>query len=338
MFSFLVSLPLILFAQNKIEQKKLPFIESITSDTLKSNYEQIIFTYDQNNRVTNIIKTKCKTKKLSPNDPFPLIDTIEIQQFNYTKKNINPISRKITQFEYDPVDQQSLWKNIEIQVFLYKDGKHIQDSIIYKENRLHLDEDNIDNDKAINWKGTYKYSSRSIKYILDRNYLKIRDGGSPYGETTELLINGQQNIEKEAEEAFFKPHSASNPPYFTFTKFDNAFNPFRYLNIAGVIPNDKISFSFNANGLISNVDDDEDISSLGNTDFNWYYLNQNNIINYTITRGETDSPFQDIIQQSYIYNQLNLPVQCFTEIRKEFKNDGRLIDKYQKHFTFRYRN
>lgn len=332
LFSFLASLPLVLFAQ-----KKLPFIESITSDTLKGKYQQIIFNYDQNNRVKNIIKTKCKTEKSSPNDPFPLIDTIEIQQFNYTKKNKNPISRKITQFEYDPVDQVSYWTFIQQQVLIYKEGKHIQDSIANKQNRLHLVEDNPANDKVYYWKGTFKFLNSSIKYILNFNYLTKRWGDYDRGETTELLINSQQNIEKDATEPFFKSHSSSNPPYFTYTKFDKGINPFSYLNISDIFPHQKNSFSFDGDQMIDD-EFDEYLKSMG-TDFNWYYFNKNNITSYTVTRGETDSPFKDSINLSYAYNQFNLPVQCFAEVSVGYNKDGgRTVSYNKKRFTFRYRN
>jgi hypothetical protein len=90
-FSFLAFLPLVLFAQNK-----LPLIESITSYTLKGKYQKLIFAYDQDNRVTNIFETKCKTPKASKTDGLPLIDTVSVQNFNYAGSSNQPFSL----FEY----------------------------------------------------------------------------------------------------------------------------------------------------------------------------------------------------------------------------------------------
>ncbi|PJE48182.1 MAG: hypothetical protein CUR34_01535 [Sediminibacterium sp.] len=324
-------LPLFLFAQ-----KKLPLIQSITSDTLYGKYQQISFIYDRFDRVTDIIKTNCKTTKTSPNDVFPLIDTVTIQQFNYVGKSKSPISRKITNYEFDPVDQVSYWTFIQKQVFIYKEGKHIQDSITNKVNRLRLEEDHIDNDKPYYWKGRLEYSNKALKYILNTNYLTRRKYDYAQGETTELLINSQQNIAKEAEEPFMKSHSSSNPPYFTYSKFDKAINPLGYLNISSIFPHENISFSYDTDGLIGI--EDQEIFNNDYSVFKWYYLNQNNILTYTITRGDTDSPFKDIIHLSYTYNQFNLPIECIALIHKEFTRDGRAVGKYEKRFTFSYRN
>lgn len=330
--SIFALLPIVLFAQ-----KKLPFIESITSDTLNGKYQQLSFKYDQYNRVTDIFKIEYKLQKTSPNDPFPLIDTVLNQKFSYIGRSKNPIAKKITDYKFDPVEQQSLWSLIKNEIFLYKNGKHVQDSIVLKQNRLKLEEDHIDNDKAINWKGLFKYTDHAITYILDMNYLTKRWGVDyDNGETTEILINSQGNITKEAEEPFYKSHSSSSPPYFTFTKFDKSINPFSYLNIAPYIPNGKISLSYNERNLIK--EEELEINLSDNTNFNWYFLNQNNIITYSITRGETNSPIKDIINLSYTYNQFNLPVQCFAVIRKEMEKYGTHLSTLQKRFTFRYRN
>ncbi len=323
-------IPQVLFAQNK-----LPYIENITSDTLNGKYQHIIFTYDQNNRLTNIIETNCKTQKKSPTDVFPLIDTVSIQTFSYTGRSKNPVSRKITHFKFDPVEKAPYWTYIQKTVFIYRKGKHVQDSIMNKTNRLRTDEDNIDNDKPYYWKGKIEYSNKAIEYHVDRNYLSKHKYESTYGSTTEILINNQHNIEKESEEELIKSHTAPNPPYYTYTKFDKAINPFSYLNIAGSIPNEKIYLSYNINYLIGEKLDNEEP---GYTDFNWYFFNQNNIISYAITRYDTDSPFSDLIHLSYNYNKFNLPTQCIAEIRKVYTSDSSLVSTYQKRFTFRYRN
>lgn len=321
-------LPLVLFAQNK-----LPLIQSITSDTLKDKYHQLIFTYDQDNRVTRIIDTRCKLKKTISNTLLPSIDTVSIQQFNYDGSSSKPISRKITGFEFNPTLKAPIWTYIEIDVFIYKEGKHIQDSIIYKENNANLKAENTD--KVYNWQGTLDYSNNAFKYLLDRNYLTRRMYDYQYGSTTEFLINKQQNIEKEAEKELIKSYSSSNPPYYTYTKFDEAINPFHYLNIAEIFPNEKLVLSFDVDGLIGKK---EDYINQGYTHFNWYYFNKNNVTNYSITRGETDSEFEDVIQLSYSYNQFNLPTQCSANIRKQYKSSGSLVSTHQKRFTFRYRN
>jgi hypothetical protein len=199
-----------------------------------------------------------------------------------------------------------------------------------------VEENNIDNDKVRNWRGTINYSSKSLLYKLEFNYLTKRWGDYDQGETTELLINSQQNIEKEASEPFFKSHSSSNPPYYTFTKFDNAINPFGYLNISGILPHEKISFTYDTKSLISTKDDEA--YKWDYTHFNWNYFNKNNAITYRITRGETDSDFSDVIHLTYTYNQFNLPIQYFATIRKEYRSDGTLVSTHQKRFTFRYKN
>lgn len=328
-FSILAFLPIILFAQ-----KKLPLIESITSDSLKGKYRKIIFAYDQDNRVTNIFETECKTPNASKNDGHPLIDTVSIQNFNYAGSSKQPISRKNTSFEFDTAIKASVWSSVEMHVFIYKEGKHIQDSITYKENRTDLEENHPYKNKVYNWKGTLEYSNNTFNYLLDRNYLTRGMYDYQYGSTTELLINNQQNISKEIEKELIKSHSSSNPPYYTMTKFDNAINPFRNLNISDILPYEKVTLSYDIDGLIGKK---VDFLNLGYTKFSWYYFNQNNIRSYSIIRGETDSEFKDVINLSYTYNKFNLPIHCKAEIRKEFTSDGTLAGKYQKRFTFRYR-
>lgn len=328
--SFIALLPLVVFAQNK-----LPFIQSITSDTLHGKYKQMTFTYDNSNRVTNIIETQCTIKKTAANNVVPSIDTVSIQHFNYNGNNDQPSSRKITGFQFIPEIKASVATYIEIDVFTYKDGKRVQDSIICKENDLGFNKKNAAKNKVYNWQGTLDYSSDTLTYLIDRNYLTRRMYDYKYGSTTELLINQQQNIKKDAEEELIKSHSSSNPPFYTYTKFDKAINPFRYLNISKSFPNEKVAFSYDVDGLIGKK---ANYINQGYTHFNWYFFNQNNITSYSITRGETDSEIEDVIQLSYTYNQFNLPTQCLAEIRKQFKSDGTLASKHQKRFTFRYRH
>jgi hypothetical protein len=62
-------------------------------------------------------------------------------------------------------------------------------------------------------------------------------------------------------------------------------------------------------------------------------------LNLTFERGETESPFEDIIELSYSYNQDHQPTYCKTLVKKFFKHadDGRLAGTYKKSFTYRYK-
>ncbi|OYZ51812.1 MAG: hypothetical protein B7Y15_04430, partial [Bacteroidetes bacterium 24-39-8] len=77
------------------------------------------------------------------------------------------------------------------------------------------------------------------------------------------------------------------------------------------------------------------------TEINWHYLNLNNPLMYSIERGETDSPFKDIIQFSYSYNQYQQPTYCKTIIKKVVNKDPEhkygTIGTFKKSFTFRYK-
>ena len=78
---FFLFFPLYLFAQNNTN---LPKIESITGDTISGKYNDIVWTYDNLNRVKSMVNRICFLPNTVSNLTGKiLVDTLQIQHFEH---------------------------------------------------------------------------------------------------------------------------------------------------------------------------------------------------------------------------------------------------------------
>lgn len=326
-FLLLFSLiPFITAAQLKPSSKKAaPLIESITSDTVKGKYKAFVFEYDQLKRVSSITEKENEIKKGPENKTSTVERIIKVQKFQYRQKEQIPFARQID--SYDDETGELIREYQKLEYFLFKDGKRIGDSTVYP---LYEVKENAQ-------VATFVQTPTEVTHELDLSEKDSTTYHPPNIYYNHFTIGNQKNIKDESSERIisfrFNPRA-----YFTFTKFDQAINPLHQLNIAPLLSNEKISISYNDDDLLLL---DPKFDQNGGTEFNWHYLNQNNPLMYSIERGETDSPFKDIIQFSYSYNQYQQPTYCKTIIKKVVNKDPEhkygTIGTYKKSFTFRYK-
>jgi hypothetical protein len=315
-------LPLISFAQRKPSSKKAaPLIESITSDTVKGKYKAFVFEYDQLKRVSSITEKENEIKKGPENKTSTVERIIKVQKFQYRQKEQIPFARQID--SYDDETGELIREYQKLEYFLFKDGKRIGDSTVYP---LYEVKENAQ-------VATFVQTPTEVTHELDLSEKDSTTYHPPNIYYNHFTIGNQKNIKDESSERIisfrFNPRA-----YFTFTKYDQAINPLHQLNIAPLLSNEKITLSFGSDEM---QQIGKCIDGLG-TEFNWHYLNQNNPLNLNFERGETESPFEDIIELSYSYNQDHQPTYCKTLVKKIFKkDDGRLAGTYKKSFTFRYK-
>jgi hypothetical protein len=330
-FSILAFLPMMTFAQNKTtSSQKIPLIQSISSDTLNGKFTQVLFTYDQSNRVIGITQKQVQVSKTTGQ-----IDHIVQEQiFEYQGTSMNPYARKISSYQYNEESLKWYLTAIEQQYFLYKDGQHVGDSALYLSNGC-PDCSEETRSKILVWdKNNAEKRTGLMKQSSVKIYHQI-DVSKPYSPPDiyyeDYKLSTHSNISEEANGHRYG-NRGNDASYFTFAKFDNKINPFKNLNIAKALANEKISLSFGSENLIRIGKGGDD----GGTDFNWHYFNQNNSLGYLIKRNEESSHFEDVINLIYTYNQFNQPVTCKAQIKKQFTNNDELVGTYQKRFTFRY--
>lgn len=334
LISILALLPMLLFAQSKKPgPNELPLIQSITSDTLNGKFTQVLFTYDNNNRVIGITQKELQLSKTSKN-AAPIEQIVQEQIFEYLGASTDPLARKISSFHFDRNTLKWILNTIEQQYFIYKDGKHIADSALYLSKGC---PDCYDEQKSQNlvWDET-KAEKRNGN--LEQTTVKIYHQialTKPYSPPNiyyeDYKLTEQSTISEEASGHKYANRS-NDASYYTFTKYDTKVNPFNHLNIAKALVNEKISLSFGSAKLIRIGEGGDD----GGTDFNWHYFNQHNILEYHVKRNVESSHFKDSISLNYSYNQYSQPVFCMADIRKQFTHNDELVGTYQKRFTFRY--
>lgn len=326
-------LPFVSQAQNKLApQTNTPLLLSIVSDTLKEgNYKAVLFEYDQLKRVTTITDMLYETKE-SPQGKKFFEKAIRHQYFLYHNDEQLPYLRRVETNDFDEETAKTLGSSVEDQIFLLKNGKRIGDSIInYPYRKINSKLDFANATKAM---ATFVQSNAKVVRVLDLTEKKTDNYYPENIDKDSIVIKNGKNIGFESSEQLDGSHYYPRA-YFTFTKFDQAINPLHQLNIASLLSNEKISLSFGSDEM---QQIGECFDGLG-TEFNWPYLNQNNRMNYHFERGETESPFKDLIQFSYTYNQFHQPTYCRALVKKIFKQkeDGRLAGTYKKAFTFRYK-
>ncbi len=327
-FLLLFSLiPFITAAQVKHSSKKAaPLIESITSDTVKGKYKAFVFEYDQLKRVSSITEKENEIKKGLKNKTSTVERIIEVQKFQYRQEEQIPFARQID--FYDDETGELIPEYQKLEYFLFKKGKRIGDSTVYP----------LYKEKVNARVATFVQTPTEVTHELDLSEKDSTTYHPPNIYYNHFTIGKKKNIVDESKERIisfrFNPRA-----YFTFSKFDQAINPLHQLNIAPLLSNEKISISYNDDDLLllSPSFDHND-----GTEINWHFLNLNNPLMYSIERGETDSPFKDIIQFFYSYNQFQQPTFCKTIIKKVVNKDPEhkygTIGTFKKSFTFRYKN
>ncbi len=314
-------IPFISFAQpGLINNSSLPLINTVCSDTIKGNFKEIIFSYDHFNRVSSIVnRTGHLQKSGASKTNVWVADTTAIQTFEYTDQQKAPLLRRTTTYESSGKGKGLHWDKTVLQYFKYENGKRVKDSVLVTQKASK--ERNALKESYIT---AYEQTDSTVTRLID---FSDRNGSDYYKDNLEY----QGNVNAETSGHHYANHEFTGS-YYTFTKFDNNINPFRQLNIASILINEKIAFSFEAAELI-NFNTKYDY---GGTDFNWHLINQNNALHFTIKRGEKDSPIIDISSLRYTYDQNKLPVYCTIYVKKIISN-GRFANGNLKHFTFRYK-
>jgi hypothetical protein len=320
-FSLLVFLPLMTIAQTpKTGSKTLPLIESITTDTIKGRYQETVFSYDRFNRLIRIVNRvgHLEKSKNAVNGRW-VVDTTAIQKFGYVLDQKAPKYKKNISYESNGLGSKWI-KSSETYYYIYEQGKRVKDSVVEEQ----ISEGKMFKNSFIT---TYEQTDSSLKRLTD---FSSRDRSSFYLD----YLDFHENVIAE-EIGFHQGNHGGETTNYTYTKFDDKINPFAQLNIAPMLTNEKISFSFEEKELII-------LNSLkcnGGTNINWHLFNKNNALQSTIKRDDTASPVKDINSFRYTYNQYNLPVYCTIYIKMVFSVyqgtdfKGGLL----KHFTFRYK-
>ena len=338
MQKFLLLLSLVPFfcaAQMKsLPETNTPLLVSIVSDTVNGKYKTIFFQYDQLKRVTAISLMLYEIKKTA-NGITESEKLIQNQHFQYHNNEQIPFARRIVNYDYEDIRmiRDRVGPTQQLQYFLFKNGKRIGDSTIYQEYEQLVKDAKFDDKKAQKRVASFVQTDSSVVRVLDLVFIGPKKYPSQNISNDSFVINKEHNIDFESSELEYKDRFYPRA-YFTFNKYDQAVNPLHQLNIAALLSNEKITLSFGSDEM---QEIGECIDGLG-TEFNWHYLNQHNPLNLNFERGETESPFEDIIELSYSYNQDHQPTYCKTLVKKIFKkDDGRLAGTYKKSFTFRYK-
>lgn len=297
----------------KANATKPPLIESITTDTVKGKYQQVLFFYDNSNRVIGITY---KTGKISTNSKTAVETIKEKQIFEYQDNAIQPHVRKDLSYEYGDKTNKwivgSYWENY----YLYKNGLRVGDSVLVAFNEKEQQTWVWTKEELRKRIGVLKQSNSNIYHETDLT----RPYSAPNVYRNQFKLTTQSNISYEAVEHRYG-NRGRDGTYYTFSSYDSKLNPLHQLNISNTLIDEKISFHS---------------SEEGSREISWYFVNENNILDYFVTVDEQSSDFNAIVNLKYTYNQYNQPIYINVHI-EQGKNGARSMDKYQKNFTFRYK-
>ncbi|PJE46736.1 MAG: hypothetical protein CUR34_08915 [Sediminibacterium sp.] len=121
-------IPFIIFAQSPItNSKNPPLIESITSDTANGQFYQVLFIYDERNRVIGITHKVLKIITVGKKQTIKIQEEVK-QVFEYAGNTIAPYVRKTGYSVYDNTTKKWHTDFLEEQYFLYKNGNRVGDS------------------------------------------------------------------------------------------------------------------------------------------------------------------------------------------------------------------
>jgi hypothetical protein len=334
---FFLFFPIYLFAQTT----NLPKIESLTGDTISGKYNDIVWNYDNLNRVRSMVNRNCFLPKTISNPTGRLlIDTMQIQYFKYSDNQLQPFLRIVNSYEYDRIEFDNSnsnkepleykpsraelkleWRDSVFHYYNYQNSKRKSDSVIYHSKRC-CDENSIELKEGI---VRIKQTNSSMETEF---FDKLKYGERDKLHYKDSMVYGK-NIQNVLTYSLDWANRISNSLLSTYSKFDNAINPLHHLNISSSLSEGKISFEkIDLNNILNDFNLDDGV-------FQWYYINENNPIAIEIERGKTDLPYKDKMLLSYTYNEYKLPISCNAQITKYFSN-GEFAGKYQKRFTFRY--
>ncbi len=311
--AILAIFPLFANAQyKKLSSTKPPLIESITSDTFDGKFNQLSFSYDKWNRVISIAKKEIIITTDSNKINKQVEQITEKQDFEYKGDSTVPFARKFAFYKFDDTNKEWYLDIDVVEYFLFKDGKRVYDTTLYNDVET--------KDLKPNNRHKRIQTSQRIYSELDlsRPYNEPNGGIRMY--IDEFKLTSQSNVSSESSEEIIGKET--NGSYYTFTKYDKMLNPLKQLNIASALATEKISLTTNGN--------------YSNTVISWYFLNQNNFLNLSISTDERSSPFKQIYSFSYSYNQYKQPIFAIARVKEETRKEGIFYKKYQKSYTFRY--
>ncbi len=317
----IILVPFFAFAQkNATNKTSLPLIESICTDTIKGKYQETVFAYDRFNRLIRIVNRNGRFQKSNNTSTSGwVLDTTDIQKFGYVLDQSVPAYKK--SIWYKSNGKGSKWiVATETYYFKYEHGIRVMDSVIV--------ERKSDKGKTVTgtYNTTYEQTDTTIRRVTD---FSDSNGADTYVDY--LLFH--ENVIAEDNSHQLRSH-AGWTKNFTYAKFDNKINPLAQLNIAEMLVNEKISFSFKKEELINLNEHDEEEG----TEVNWHFRNQNNSIRSTLKRDERDSQANDIISFSYTYNKHQLPVYCTIYLKKISNGSSSSFRSgFLKHISFRYK-
>ncbi|PJE46737.1 MAG: hypothetical protein CUR34_08920 [Sediminibacterium sp.] len=313
-------IPFILCAQiSKNSANTLPLLESIISDTVNENFNQVSFLYDDYKKVISIIN---KEVKIHSKPSKKIVEKIIKEQlFEYKGANTIPYARKIYSYKdlsFDTtVNPRLILESIEHQYFLEENGNIVGDSSMYFYNHLDGLDWNWEKDEPQKRISKLEQTPNSIYHELDLT----KPYSPPTTLTNELKLT-PVNISKVISRYRYA-NRGNDATFYTYSRYDGMLNPLKQLNIAMYLINEKISLGSGG--------------QYGKTDINWYFFNQNNCTNYFVTTDEQSSHYKDMNTISYTYNRFKQPVLAKVRIKKIYANGGALAAKYQQSFTFRYK-
>ena len=331
--SFILFLPVYLFAQNK---PMIPRIESVTGDTIKGKYQDIVWKYDQLNRVECVVERTCFLGHTvsNPTDQL-LIDTTLMQCFEYNGDQQQPRLSRLLSYEYsrkeydnsnsntEPIEyvpgraELNLgWRGTKLQYFIYQNGKRVRDSVIHVEKQY----------DTLLRKGETRFKQTNTTVQTAYHAKVVKGNGDEIFSKDSIVFHVNVNNAFSLYKEGYYDYAGL---YDTYSKFDTSINPFHQLNIASCLTEGKVSFDISD---LINLTNDFDLDG---AEFHWYYISQNNPVAYEIKRGKDGVPIEDHMRLSYTYNAYQLPVSCTIDVKKLFSN-GEFAGNYQKHFTFRY--
>ena len=314
-------IPFIVFAQkNSTNKTSLPLIESICTDTIKGKYQETVFTYDRFNRLIRIVNRNGRFQKSNNTSTNRwVLDTTSIQKFGYVLDQSVPAYNKTISYESN--GKGSKWiASTDTYYFKYEHGIRVMDSVVVERK----------SSKGKTETGSYNTIYEQTDTTI-RRYTDFSDSNGADSYVDYLLFH--ENVIAEDNSHQLRSH-AGWTKIFTYTKFDNKINPLSQLNIAPILVNEKISFSFEKEELIRLNEHDEEEG----TEVNWHFRNQNNALRSTSKRDERASEANDINSFSYTYNQYQLPVYCTIYVKKiSTGSSGYFRSGFLKHISFRYK-
>lgn len=318
----LVLTPLIAFTQKSATNKtSLPLIESICTDTVKGKYQETVFAYDRFNRLIRIVNRNGRLQKSTNTSTSRwVVDTTAIQKFGYVLDQNVPRYKK--NIWYKSNGKGSKWiAATETYYFKYEHGIRVMDSVVV------VQKSSKGKTEKGSYNTTYEQTDTTVRRDTD---FSDSNGADEYEDY--LLFH--ENVVAEDNSHHLRNHAGWRKN-FTYTKFDNKINPLAQLNIAPMLINEKISFSFGKDELIR-LNDDYDKEG---TEVNWHFRNQNNALRSTFKRDERESDANDINSFSYSYNQQQLPVYCSIYVKKISISSGITYFRsgFLKHVSFRYK-